>query len=252
MRTVVLTGARGKFKRLASMVLILAAILLAAVNTPVNAQDTFTDIEQNIRTSMAVGNQLKALVEPTAGFAVKVVSAQRESNSPFQAVVSSKGSCILVVNEKPASWAAWGGFAADGRLSKSDSFYFAMLHELGHCINKLSPGSSSVVLPEGVESELYADVFALVAGSRILDAQTYHQLAQGVITARLVQERWSGGGSHATGSKLTAAYSLIEIAQTPHVDVGSLAHLSRKVFEQISDSRHPQVAQTSSKPSVLN
>ena len=251
MRSVVFTGFQGKFKRLASMMLTLAATLLT-VNTPANAQDTYTDIEQNIRTSMAVGNQLKALVEPTAGFAVKVVSAERKSNSPFQAVVSSKGSCILVVNEKPASWAAWGGFAADGRLSKSDSFYFAMLHELGHCINKLSPDSSSVVLPEGVESELYADVFALVAGSRILDAQTYHQLAQGVIKARLAQERWFGGSSHATGSKLKAAYGLIEAAPGQNMDANSLGRLSRKVFEQVSEPRHPQIAQTFSRPSVLN
>lgn len=243
MRNRVFKSFQGKFKRLAIMALTLGlgATLLAA-NTPVNAKDAYSDIEQNIRTSMAVGNQIKALVEPSAGFAVIVVSAERKSNSPFQAVVSSKGNCILVVNEKPASWAAWAGFATDGRLSKTDSFYFAMLHELGHCVNKLSPGLESGVLPEGIESELYADVFALVAGSHLLDPQTYHQLAQGVIKARLAQERWFGGSSHATGSKLKAAYGLIEAEPGHNLDASSLGHLSRKLFEHVSGSRNALTA----------
>jgi hypothetical protein len=95
-------------------------------------------------------------------------------------------------------------------------------------------------------------VFALVAGSRILDAQTYHQLAQGVIKARLAQERWFGGSSHATGSKLKAAYGLIEVAQSQNVDAGSLGHLSRKVFEQVSDPRHPQTASAVFTPALIN
>lgn len=251
MRSVVFTGFQGKFKRMAITAMTLGATLLA-VNTPANAQDTYADIDQNIRTSMAVGNQLKALVEPTAGFAVKVISAQRKSNSPFQAVVSSKGNCILVVNEKPVSWVAWGVFAADGGLSKTDSFYFAMLHELGHCVNKLSPNPNLVVLPEGVESELYADVFALVAGSRLLDSQTYHQLAQGVIKARLAQERGFSGSSHATGSKLKAAYSLIEVTQGDAVAVETLANVSRRLYDEVSEPPHSRVAQSSVKSSALN
>ena len=83
MRSVLFTAFQGKFKRIASVVLTIAATLLA-VQTPANAQDTYTDIEQNIRTSMAVGNQLKALVEPTAGFVVKVVSAERWSNDAVE------------------------------------------------------------------------------------------------------------------------------------------------------------------------
>jgi len=241
MRGGVFTGFQSSFKWLAGTVLTLG-VALFAVNKSANAQETYSDVEQNIRTSMAVGNQLKALVEPTAGFSVKVVSAERKSNSPFQAVVSSKGNCILVVNEKPASWAAWGSFASDGRLSKTDSFHFAMLHELGHCINKLSPSANLMVLPEGVESELYADVFALVAGSRVLESKAYHQLAKGVIKARLAQERWFGGSSHATGSKLKAAYGLIESAFGATVDAGSLAELSRQIYQQVSGSRHPQTA----------
>lgn len=240
-----------RFKFLVHARIILAAVWLV-MSVPAHAEETYSNVNQNIQASMSLGNRLKDLMEPTSAFPVKVVSAMRTSNSPFQAIVTAQGSCILVVNEKPSSWLGWANFAGKGQLKKTDSFYFAMLHELGHCLNKLSPLLSSSALPEGVESELFADVFALVAGSILFNRDTYHQVAQGVIKARLAQERWFSGSSHATGKKLEIAYGLIDLQPEVTVNAENLAQHSREIFEKISGQRYRETALISLPESTIN
>jgi hypothetical protein len=151
-------------------------------------------------------NELGTMV----GFPVRVLEMERNTQSPFVALVQD-GQCVVILNKNLKSWIAWDKFRDMARLSPQDSYYFALLHEVGHCVNKLNPTFTQSVLPEGVDSELYADVFALLAARRLLDQESAQIIGTGIVRARLAQNGFFfRAPSHDTGSKLKVIQQMLQ------------------------------------------
>jgi hypothetical protein len=187
-----------------------------------------------IRSASLVADRIRVAFEPSNQFLIKVVVANIQSRSPFISMTTDKGNCLIVINSKHESWAAWKAFRDQGNLGEAESYYFALLHELGHCVNKLNTTSSRQLFSEGYESEFYADVFALVAAKRLLDTDSYQAIAEGVIKARIGQQRWFSPRTHATGRALEGVYQILKSTDADTLlDSASLEQQSIDLIEQL-------------------
>lgn len=151
----------------------------------------------------------KQKYEEWLGFPVRVLTMDRPTQSPMVAMVLDK-QCIVILNTREASWTAWERFRELARIPPSVSYEFALLHELGHCVNRLTPAFAKDSLGAGLDSELFADAFALLAVYQAHDQDRARALAQGIIRARMAQQRLFFKGSHDTGLKLQSIVQNIE------------------------------------------
>ncbi|MCE2746255.1 MAG: hypothetical protein LW710_10165 [Burkholderiales bacterium] len=187
------------------------------------------------RSASLVADRIRFAFEPSNQFLIKVAVRNIQSRSPFISMLTDKGNCLIVINTQPESWAAWKAFRDQGNLGEAESYYFALLHELGHCVNKLNPTSSRQLFSEGYQSEFYADVFALVAAKRLLNKDSYQAIAEGVIRARIGQQRWYSPRTHATGRPLESVYQLLKSMDT-ETSLGS-ASLEQQSVDLIERSK---------------
>lgn len=192
------------------------------------------------QSAMLVAERIRVAFEPSNRFLIKVVIAERQTQSPFVAIVTAQGNCIVVINSKPESWSAWAAFRAQGKLGEAESYYFALLHELGHCVNKLNTVPGSRQFAEGYDSEFYADVFALVAAKNLLDSDSFKTMAEGVVKARIAQTRWFSPKTHSTGRSLQSAYQLLSSSnENIGLDSAGIGQLSLDLVEQLNAVSSP-------------
>lgn len=161
------------------------------------------------------------------GFPVRVLLMERSTQSPFVAMVKD-GECLVILNKRTQSWLAWNNFRGLAGLDEVSSYHFALLHEVGHCVNKLKPAFNQAVLPEGSDSELYADVFAILAAQQLLGEAKAQVIGSGVVRARLAQSGFFfRSPTHDTGSKLRVIQQTLkkrpELTTNQALPIGLLA-----------------------------
>jgi len=149
------------------------------------------------RSASLVADRIRFAFEPSNQFLIKVAVRNIQSRSPFISMLTDKGNC--------------------------------------HCVNKLNPTSSRQLFSEGYQSEFYADVFALVAAKRLLNKDSYQAIAEGVIRARIGQQRWYSPRTHATGRPLESVYQLLKSMDT-ETSLGS-ASLEQQSVDLIERSK---------------
>lgn len=152
-------------------------------------------------------------------FSVELRTLNRAEPSPYMAVTTAGGNCVLIKNTSLDEYPGWTMFLNAGGLDAGSGTLFAVLHELGHCVNKLTPSHVYGVAQPGIESETYADLFAFAWLSKILPYSEFEKLAQGVISARSKQSGFFSR-SHSTASTLKAALALAALpvpTKTPDI-----------------------------------
>lgn len=162
-----------------------------------------TDAEWQ-RAKALVENQ-KAALGSWLGFQVRVITLDKGSSSPFVALVQ-ESQCIVIINTNPQSWRAWDLFRKQAHLTEQQSHFFAFFHEVGHCTNQLVSVQSKEVRAPGLGSELYADVFSLLAIQRFLGQAEYSSIAPGIIAARSAHRTFFSRGTHSTAEYLKLAH----------------------------------------------
>ena len=213
--------------------------LIVAGTVFVSAAHAVSATGNGVAASTAVWASIGPAAKAALGFSVRFVVVDRATRSPFVGSVSPRGTCFLVVNKNPASWQAWHAFRAKGGLTEIDSYSFAILHELGHCVNLLYPAIKSSALAPGVDSELFADTFALIYAREILDESRFHALALGVIRSRLGFDRAHGESSHSTGKQLVDVYQRLQKLPSVLENAGSVGVVSRSLFQQVKFRNTP-------------
>ncbi|HEX4878597.1 MAG TPA: hypothetical protein VFV39_02040, partial [Limnobacter sp.] len=115
----------------------------------------------------ALAEEQKGALGNWLGFPVRVITLDKGGSSPFVAFVQ-ESQCIVIINSNPQSWRAWALFKSQANLTEKQSHHFAFFHEVGHCANQLVNVNERQVHAPGLGSELYADVFSLLAIQRFL------------------------------------------------------------------------------------
>lgn len=110
----------------------------------------------------------------------RLVSVHRPEKTPVAATTTKSGQCVVILNTNPSSWSGWTPFLKSQTLSKEEVFQFAVLHEIGHCVNK----ASAKPLSPGLGSESFADAYAFFQLKSTLSDSDFLRHLDAIIEAR--------------------------------------------------------------------
>lgn len=114
---------------------------------------------------------------------IQVIVQDRAENTPLGALTTKGGSCLIIVNSRPAVWVFWDKLLNVGELSESQAIEFATAHEVAHCVQltRLSGTDYDKALSK---PEHFADLFALNYLSHTLNENEFKKVLHGVIALR--------------------------------------------------------------------
>lgn len=110
----------------------------------------------------------------------RLAIVHRPERTPVAATTSPTKGCIVILNTNKKSWRQWNAFFERQTLTKEEVFEFALLHEVGHCVNKVNPSP----FEPGADSEAFADAYAFSLLKQTLTPKDYLRHLDAIIESR--------------------------------------------------------------------